>query len=60
MAYNFSDKDQKEIEVYGLGLDQIAYQLEIFRRGTFFYKLDRPCTLQDGIVSIPGGEQGSR
>jgi hypothetical protein len=37
----------------GLSVEQVSAQIELFQRGVSPVKLNRPCTLHDGIVSIP-------
>lgn len=42
-------EDRKQIENHGLSLEQVKEQIEIFRRGTPYVRLLRPCTHGDGI-----------
>ncbi|SEM23652.1 protein of unknown function [Syntrophus gentianae] len=53
----FSDKDKAQIERQGLSVDQVMEQIQIFREGAAPLKLNRPCTLHDGIRVI-GEEEG--
>ena len=59
MSYNFSDRDRQNIEAHGLAPLQVAVQLELLVKGSFYYRLNRPCAIQDGIVSIPEGEKAA-
>lgn len=43
----------KQIAMEGLSAEQVSAQIDLFQRGVFPIKLNRPCTLHDGIVSIP-------
>jgi len=57
MTYTFSDREKSIIEAYGLSLEQVGNQLDRFEEGSFYYRLDRPCTIDDGIVSVPEKER---
>ena len=41
----------------GLSVDDVMHQLDIFRRGFQPMRLDRPCTMDDGIVTIPADQR---
>lgn len=58
MAFMFTDADEKRIEQRGLTSDKVLMQLEAFRKGITYKRLLRPCKLGDGIMVIPGGEEG--
>ena len=57
MPYNFCDRDKREIEAHGLTPAQVATQIELLARGSFYYRLNRPCTVHDGIVAISESEK---
>ncbi len=48
----FTEADLKRIEAEGLTLEKVLAQLERFRRGSFPARLNRPCTLNDGILVL--------
>lgn len=52
----FTQTDVRQIEKEGLRVDQALAQIELFKRGVFPVKLNRPCTVNDGIIAIPEGE----
>ena len=54
----FSEEDIKEIELMGISLRDVESQIEMFKKGAAYLKLDRPCTIGDGIRSIPEEEAG--
>jgi hypothetical protein len=49
----FSEADLRQMKMEGLSVDQVLAQIDLFKRGVFPIKLNRPGTLGDGIVSIP-------
>lgn len=49
----FTYADIKQIEKGGQSVDQVLAQLDLFKRGTSPVTLNRPCTINDGIVTIP-------
>jgi hypothetical protein len=52
----FSKADLRQIKMEGLSVDQVLTQIGFFNRGVLPIKLNRPCTVNDGIVSIPEEE----
>lgn len=52
----FTYADIKQIEKEGQSVDQVLAQIDRFKKGTFPIKLNRPCTVNDGIVTIPEGD----
>ncbi len=54
---SFSERQIQEIEQHGLRLKQVEEQVRSIERGTFYYGLNRPCTIGDGIVSVAEGER---
>ncbi|MBN2333109.1 MAG: DUF4301 family protein [Deltaproteobacteria bacterium] len=48
----FSEADRRQIEQHGLDVQVVARQLEIFSRGISPVRLDRPCTVGDGMVVL--------
>ncbi len=51
--FNFSKNDIDQIKKIGQTQKKIDSQLSLFHRGTPFVKLDRPCTVGDGIRKLP-------
>ncbi len=45
----FSGQDIEQIENTGLTVGQVEKQIRIFQKGTPYLKLNRPCTVGDGI-----------
>ncbi len=41
----------------GLSVDDVMYQIDIFKQGFQPMRLDRPCTVDDGIVTIPADQR---
>ncbi len=56
MSDRFARRDILAIEAHGLTPGQVEAQLEIFEKGTFYYRLNRPCTVPDGIVPVSDSE----
>lgn len=52
----FTYADIKQIEKEGQSVDQVLAQIDRFKKGTSPIKLNRPCTVNDGIVTIPEGD----
>ncbi len=52
----FSQKDKEQIASMGLSVEQVMEQIQIFREGAVPLKLNRPCTLNDGIRKIEEDE----
>jgi hypothetical protein len=48
----FDEKDIKQIEARGLTLQKVISQIETLKKGIPFIKLERPCTIGDGITVI--------
>lgn len=48
----FAQEDLRQIQGMGLTPEKVAAQIETFKKGFPFLKLDRPCTLQDGIKAL--------
>ncbi len=48
----FSREDLKQIRSLGITIEQITSQLEAFRRPEPYLRLNRPCTIGDGIRTI--------
>ncbi|MBW2637173.1 MAG: DUF4301 family protein, partial [Deltaproteobacteria bacterium] len=51
-SYCFSDTDIREIEKAGLTKNAVVKQIGAFERGLIPVKLERPCTIDDGIIAI--------
>jgi hypothetical protein len=52
----FSPKDKEQITAKGIQLAQIEQQINDFRNGFPFMKLQRPATVNDGVVSLSEAE----
>ncbi len=48
----FTEADARQIEKEGLTRDKVLAQIDLFKRGVRPVKLNRPCTVNDGIVSL--------
>ncbi len=48
----FSDRDWRQIREHGLTQEQIADQLLLFKKGTPYVSVVRPCTPGDGILQF--------
>ncbi len=48
----FSKNDIRQIKALGLSRQDVDKQLNIYRRGSAFFDLNRPCTVKDGIISV--------
>ena len=53
----FSPKDIKQIERLGLNLNAVKKQLGMYRHGSSFLKLNRSCTVDDGILSFTAAQK---
>ncbi len=53
----FTLKDFKNIRTLGFDAGDLQKQLAIYRQGASYLKLDRPCTVGDGIISIRSGQR---
>ena len=54
-----SSSDREQILSHGIEPKAVLSQLETFARGFPFVELVRPCTLNDGIVSIQESQKKS-
>ncbi|MGA3207632.1 MAG: DUF4301 family protein [Syntrophales bacterium] len=52
----FTEADVRRIEKEGLNSDQVLAQIDLFKRGVRPIRLNRPCTVNDGIVTLPDEE----
>ncbi|HEX7535350.1 MAG TPA: DUF4301 family protein, partial [Syntrophales bacterium] len=52
----FTEADVRQIEKEGLNSKQVLAQIDLFKRGVRQITLNRPCTVNDGIVTIPEEE----
>jgi len=48
----FSESDERQLQERGLSVEEASRQLELFRRPPQFIRLERACTLGDGIERI--------
>ena len=53
----FTESDLEIIGKEGLTVKELSSQLEILHSGTIPLKLDRPCSIGDGIVTIPDSDR---
>ncbi len=49
----FSEEDRRFMTSLGIDERRVLEQLTLFERGARFARLDRPCTLGDGILQVP-------
>jgi len=54
---NLSAADMEQLKIEGISQERIKEQLGLFVRGASFVDLHRPCTLGDGIETIPEHEE---
>ncbi|MGO9137546.1 MAG: DUF4301 family protein [Syntrophales bacterium] len=52
----FTEADVRQIEKEGLTCEQVLAQIDLFKRGVRPITLNRPCTVNDGIVTLPEEE----
>ena len=52
----FTSDDLKQLHLKGIGMDVVERQLEYFRNGFPFLKLERAATIGDGIRQLTAGE----
>ncbi|PKN53475.1 MAG: DUF4301 domain-containing protein [Deltaproteobacteria bacterium HGW-Deltaproteobacteria-13] len=53
----FSEKDIQQIERLGLDLNAVEKQLAMYRHGSNYLELKRPCTVSDGIFSCTSAQK---
>ncbi len=51
--WSLSEADSRQAQALGITESQIRSQIQIFERASCFIKLQRPCTVGDGIQRIP-------
>ncbi len=49
----FTEEDIRQIEEHGLTVEQVMDQIQKFMKPPPFLRLERPCTIGDGITVIP-------
>jgi hypothetical protein len=54
--YNFTEADFDQIKALGISLDKIEGELLLFQLGIPKITLDKPATLNDGIVKLSNEE----
>ncbi len=52
----FNDRDMEQIRRMGITPDKVLSQIEAFKKGTPYLRLNRPCTIGDGIILIRENE----
>ena len=50
--FKLSDNDKKQIGKLGISEEQTISQIELLKKGVPYLKLDRPCTVGDGIRAV--------
>ena len=55
----FTDQDLRQIEEYGLTIDEVNRQLDLFEKPEPFLKLASPCTVGDGITVFDREKEAS-
>jgi hypothetical protein len=53
----FTDGDVKQVRELGISEEMIAWQMDVFRKGVPFMKLDRAATVGDGIIQPDADEE---
>ena len=53
----FNINDLENIRALGYQEGELLKQLAIFKRGASYLKLDRPCIVDDGIISLTSGQR---
>lgn len=48
----FSHRDQSQIKEHGLTIEAVSFQIELLIKERSYLKLDRPCTINDGIARL--------
>ncbi len=48
-TFSFTDRDLKQLKEMGITPEKVLFQIESFKKGFPFTRLNRPCTLGDGI-----------
>lgn len=52
----FRRADLQQLESLGIPEDRVRAQIELFHKSSFFVKLKKPCTLQDGVRRLSADE----
>ncbi|MCP4669364.1 MAG: DUF4301 family protein, partial [Deltaproteobacteria bacterium] len=55
-AWILREEDAQQIERRGMTQEGVLSQIEMFKKGAPFLRLNRPCTVGDGIKKIIGDE----
>lgn len=50
--YQLSANDVRQIQASGISPEDLEEQLAVYRRGSNYLKLNRPCVIRDGIIAI--------
>jgi len=53
----FSSKDFQQIRRLGQHLNTVQKQIDMYRRGPVYLNLKRPCTVNDGILSLSAAQR---
>ena len=56
MELALTNEDRKQIKDLGIEEEYIQWQIEMFKKGTPYVKLLRPCTIGDGIIRLSDKE----
>ncbi|MFH0813418.1 MAG: DUF4301 family protein, partial [Pseudomonadota bacterium] len=49
----FYNDDLKQMEALDISEEQVRSHIEAFKKGNFYLKLNRPCIVRDGIITVP-------
>ncbi len=49
----FTPEDLEAMKAHELSVEAVLAQIEIFKKGTPYVRLDRACTIGDGIIRLP-------
>lgn len=52
----FTPEDLETIKTHGLTVEVVLAQIEIFKKGTPYVRLNRACIIGDGIIRLPAAE----
>jgi hypothetical protein len=55
-TFSFNDRDLKQITEMGLTPEKVLRQIDSFKKGFPFARLNRPCTVGDGIHVLSGAD----
>lgn len=53
----FSSKDIQQIKCLGQNLNTVQHQMDMYRKGPVYLNLNRPCKVNDGIMSFKASQR---